>query len=81
MAYKLKQENYLKRPSAEMKRLFREGWRNEVLLPATRIETSLKIKEVLADPVNGAERKMQLKQWRMRREEARQQRREANSNA
>jgi len=83
MAYKLKQENYEKAPSAEMKKLFRVAWKNEIALPPTRILVSLRIKEILKGP-EGALRKEQLNVWRAEREAQRAARKleaEANSHA
>jgi hypothetical protein len=71
MAWKLKQENYFKKPSAEMRKVFAEAWLGEIPIPANRIETSLRIKEILADPVNGATRKRQFKAWQAARKVAR----------
>jgi hypothetical protein len=78
MAYQLKTENYLKRPSAEMRKLWVEAWGLPISqAPETRIDFSLRVKEILAGP-DKALRKAQLVEWRKRREAARKARREAN---
>lgn len=77
MAYKIKQENYTKRPSAEMRKLWTEAWAMPLsTIPPTRIEFSLKVKEMLAGP-DGRNLKTALKAWRDRRQAAREARRAA----
>lgn len=71
MAYKLKQANYLKKPSSEMRKLWTQAWSKPLAeIPSTRIDFSLMVKEILAGP-EGAERNEQLKAWRITREQGR----------
>lgn len=71
MAYKLKQDNFLKKPSSEMRKLWTQAWRKSLAeIPRTRIDFSLAVKEILAGP-EGAARRDQLKSWRIMREQGR----------
>lgn len=71
MAYKLKQANYLKKPSSEMRKLWTQAWSKPLTeIPHTRIDFNLAVKEILAGP-EGAARKDQLKSWRITREQGR----------
>lgn len=71
MAYKLKQANYLKKPSSEMRKLWTQAWSKPLVeIPPTRITFSLRVKEILAGP-EGTERKEQLRSWRVMREQSR----------
>lgn len=72
MAWAIKQENYLKKPTAEQRKVWTKAWRLPLAeIPATRIDTHLKIRELLADPNTGATRKRLLKEWQAKRKEAR----------
>lgn len=78
MAYKIKQENYNKRPSAEMRKLWTQAWALPMsTIPATRITFSLKVKEMIAGP-DGLRLKQALRVWREQRQAEREARRAQN---
>ncbi len=74
MAYKIKPENYTKKPSAEMRKLWTEAWQLPIAsAPTTRIAFNIRVKEMLAGEhgANGPELKAKLRAWRERRQAAR----------
>lgn len=84
--FTIKQENYLKPPTAEQRKVWTDAWHlPRAEMPVTRIAAHLKIRELLTGE-GAMERKAMLKAWQARRKELRALRRmqaeaEGNSNA